>query len=83
MRQRIPGSGVGEEFRETLDVDIKCIEKQPAIRRIGAAIAWPVVEQRMQGVEADAVGPEMMGKLYQSRRSVKSPIPQLRAERTP
>ena len=48
------------EFRKFFDIDIERVEKQPAVRRIGTAIAGPVVEQRMQRIEADAVGAEMM-----------------------
>ena len=49
-----------------LDVDIERVEKQPAVRRIGAAIAGPIVEQGMQRIEADAVGAEMVRELDQA-----------------
>ena len=42
-----------------LDVDIECVEKQRAVRRIRAAIAGAVVEQRMQRIEADALGAQI------------------------
>ena len=48
------------------DVDIERVEKQPAVRRIGAAIARAVVEQRVQRIEADAVGAEMIGEFDQA-----------------
>jgi hypothetical protein len=53
------GQNAGLKSRKLFDVDIKRIEKQPAVRRIGAAIGRPVVEQRMQRIEADTVGPQM------------------------
>src|SRR5450759_2258445 len=58
-----PGDGVadlswttGLEFGESFDVDIERIEKQTAVRRIGTAIGRPVIEQRMQRIEADTIG---------------------------
>ncbi len=43
-------------FRNFLDVDIERVQKQPAVRRIWAAIHRPVIEQRMEGVEPHPVG---------------------------
>ncbi|MGY3656972.1 hypothetical protein ACVJ19_003635 [Bradyrhizobium sp. USDA 376] len=56
------GDEVGGIFRDRLDVDIERIEKQPAVRRIGAAIGRLIVEQHMQRIEADAVGAELLGE---------------------
>ncbi|MEY9443706.1 hypothetical protein ABIE82_001154 [Bradyrhizobium diazoefficiens] len=53
------GDEVRGKFRDRLDVDVERIEKQPAVRRIGAAIGRVVVEQHVQRIEADAVGPEL------------------------
>ena len=61
-----PVVGVRLKFGDLLDVDIERVEKQPAVRRIGAAVARPVVEQRMQRIEADAVGAELCGQLDQA-----------------
>ncbi len=58
MASRFPGGDVGE----FLDVDIERIEKQPAVRRIGAAIGRTVVEQGMQRIETDAVGAQLTGE---------------------
>ena len=56
------GDEVGGKFRDRLDVDVERIEKQPAVRRIGAAVGRMVVEQHMQGIEPDAVGPQLLGQ---------------------
>ena len=60
------GFGIGLKFRKLFDVDIERVEKQPAVRRIGAAIARAIVEQGMQRIEADAVGAEMIGEFDQA-----------------
>ncbi len=64
-----PGEGVaiavkiaGLEFRQSFDVDVERIQKQPAVRRIGAAIGRPVIEQSMQRIEADAIGSQSGGE---------------------
>ena len=77
------GHGVRPNSGMRFDIDIERVEEQPAVRRIRTGIAGPVVEQRMQRVEADAVGARSVRQLDQLSRSVKSPMPQLRAERTP
>jgi len=65
-RQRGFGRGVEPKFGKLFDVDIKRVEKQPAVRRIRAAIARTVVKQRMQRIETDAVGAEAMGQFDQA-----------------
>ena len=75
--------GAGWKLGNFFDVDIERVEKQPAVRRVRAAIAGPVVEQCVQRIEADAVCPEITRELDRCSRSVKSPMPQLRIERTP
>ena len=60
-----PGEGVGLKFGKLFGVDIQRIEKQPAVRRIGAAIAGPVVEQRVQRIETDAIRPQLAGEFDQ------------------
>lgn len=57
-RRRV-GDEVGGKLRDGLDVDIERVEKQPAVRRIGAAIGGVVVEQNMQRIEPDAIGAEL------------------------
>ena len=47
------------------DVDIERVEEQPAVRRIRAAIAGLVVKQRMQRIEADTLGAQIIGELDQ------------------
>ena len=44
------------KLRDCGDVDIKDVEKQPAVRRIGAGLPGPVGKQRVQRVEADGGG---------------------------
>ena len=65
-RQRLACFGIGLKFGKLFDVDIERVEKQPAVRRIGAAIARAIVEQGMQRIEADAVGTEMIGEFDQA-----------------
>jgi len=50
------------EFGEFFDVDIKRIQEQPAVRRIGAAVARPVIEYYVQRIEAATVGAQMISK---------------------
>src|SRR6185312_14612668 len=52
--------------RRLLDIDVECIEKQPAVRRVGAEFAGPVIEQRMQRIEADAFRTEFGGQCNQT-----------------
>ena len=58
-------AGIGLKIAKLFDVDIERVEKQPAVGRIWAAIGRAVVEQRMQRIEADAVGAQMIGKFDQ------------------
>jgi len=51
------GESTGLKFRKLFNVDIERIEKQPAVRRIGAAIGRAVIEQRVQRIEADTIRP--------------------------
>src|SRR6185437_11536875 len=69
------GIAIGDPLRawNRLRIDIESIEEQAAVRRIGAAIAGAVVEQRMQRIEADAVGAELMGKPDQAFEIGKIP----------
>ncbi len=64
-RQRfaIGGSSI---FRDRLDVDVERVQEHPAVRRIGAAIGRPVVEQRMERIEADTIGAQLARKLDQA-----------------
>ena len=65
-RQRLACFGIGLKFGKLFDVDIERVEKQPAVRRIRAAVARAVVEQGVQRIEADAVGAEMIGEFDQA-----------------
>src|SRR5258708_21185023 len=47
------------KFGEFFDVDIERIQEQPTVRRIGAAVARAVSEQRVQGIETDTIGSQM------------------------
>src|SRR6267154_4365771 len=67
-----PGDGVaafsestGLQFRQFLNVDIERIEKQPAVRRIGAAIGGAVIEQRVERIEADTIRPQLAREIKQ------------------
>ena len=75
MRERGLDLRVHAKFRELLDVDIERIEKQPAVRRIGTAIAGTIVEQGMQRIEADAVGPQVMRQFDQAAQVGEIPHP--------
>ena len=59
---------VCRKFRDGLDVDIERIEKQPAVRRIGAAIGRMIVEQHMQRIEPDTVGAQLLGEPDEARQ---------------
>jgi hypothetical protein len=83
---QIAGAGVAaagfaeirwRKFRDRLHVDVEGIEKQPAVRGCG-----PVVEQDVQRIEANAAPPSSRASSTIRAKSVKSPIPQLRSERT-
>ena len=65
-RQRLACFGIGLKFGKLFNVDIERVEKQPAVRRIRAAVARAVVEQGVQRIEADAVGAEMIGEFDQA-----------------
>ncbi len=60
-RRRV-GHEVRREFGNGLDVDIERIEEEPAVRRIRTAVGRAVVEQNVQRIEPDAVGPELLGE---------------------
>jgi hypothetical protein len=60
------GESAALNFRQLFDVDIECIQEQPAVRRIRAAVGRTVVEQCVQRIEADAVRPQMARKFDQA-----------------
>ena len=53
------GERLGSKLRHFINIDIKRVQKQPAVRRIGAAIGGAIIEQRMQWIETDAVSSQM------------------------
>src|SRR5436305_10966792 len=59
--------------RYPFDVDIQRIQKQPAVRRIWAAIGRPVVAQHVQRIEADSVGTELGCEFDQAVEIAKIP----------
>ena len=60
------GENAALKFRQFFDVDIECIQEQPAVRRIRAAIGGAVVEQCVQRIEADTVGSQMVCEFDQA-----------------
>src|SRR5258707_1425202 len=67
------------KFRNRLHVDIEGIEKESAVRCVGAGISCPVLEQRVQRVEPDPRGAEIGSKVDERGEIGKvavSPIPQ-------
>jgi hypothetical protein len=69
------GEGTGGKLGNSFDVDIERVEKQPAIRRVGAAIAGSVIEQSVQRVETDPVRSQLPRKLDQLFEVGKIPHP--------
>ncbi len=73
---------VGGQFRDRLDVDIERVEKQPAVRRIGLQSAGWSSNRTCSGLSPTPSAPSCLASRTRSARSVKSPMPQLRSERT-
>jgi hypothetical protein len=67
------GENAAMKFREFFDVDIECIQEQPAVRRIWAAIGGAVVEQCVQRIEADTVCAQMPCEFDQAREVSEVP----------
>jgi len=59
------GESTGSKFRKFFNVNIERIQKQPAVRRIGAAIGGAVIEQRVQRIEADTIRPQLAREIKQ------------------
>src|SRR5262245_48176995 len=55
------------KFRHSFDIDVERVEKQPAVRIIGAQFFRPVIEQRMQGIEPYPSRSELRGKVDESK----------------
>jgi hypothetical protein len=60
------GCGKAGKLRYRLDIDIKRVEEQPAVRRIRACGLGMVIEQSVQRVEGDARSTELARKLEEA-----------------
>jgi hypothetical protein len=57
--------------RHLLDIDVKRVQEQPAIRRIRATVGRPVVKQRVQRIEPDTVGAQLGRHVDQASKVAK------------
>ena len=82
-RRSSPAAASAGKFRYRLDVDVARIEKQAAARRIGAGLRHASSNSACSGLSPMPAAPRSAARSISAARSVKSPWPQLRRERTP